>query len=59
MSKAKNEFDICNYQRCIQILKEEAKLYPRSLDAFRLTLKAYMRLYEIDKAEECYSKFFT
>lgn len=58
MAKAQSEFDSCNYEKAIIILKEEMKYRPRSLEALRLLLKSHFKLYELEKADELYSKFF-
>ncbi|KAL4432986.1 hypothetical protein ABPG74_005359 [Tetrahymena malaccensis] len=58
MSKANHEFENGSYHKCIQILKEELKFHPRSKEGLRLVLKAYLRLYEIDRADEVYQKFY-
>lgn len=41
------------------MLKEELKFRPRSVESLRLLLKANLRLYEIDKAEEVCAKFYS
>jgi len=41
------------------MFRDELKYRPRSVEALRQALKAHLRLYEIDKADEIYAKFYS
>lgn len=40
-------------------MKDELKFRPQSIESLRLAVKAYLRLFEIEKAEEMYAKFYS